>query len=200
MVIDENGECVENPDLELGYLATDTIIKPDAEPIDNVTKFAWDSDDYETVTRYIRYTEEELEGQRREEFEKQKEYQINVAAELFVQTNAQQLSDDQAFSVSALFLEWDSANSYKVGEIRRYNGSIYRCIQAHDGQETWNPKDAVSLWARITEPGTIPEWEQPRNEAPFMKGDKVSHNGNVWVSNIDNNVWEPGVYGWSVVE
>ena len=29
-----------------------------------------------------------------------------------------------------------------------------------------------------------------------MKGDRVTHGGRTWVSTIDNNVWEPGVYGW----
>jgi hypothetical protein len=29
-----------------------------------------------------------------------------------------------------------------------------------------------------------------------MEGDKVLHNEETWVSIIDNNVWEPGVYGW----
>lgn len=32
-----------------------------------------------------------------------------------------------------------------------------------------------------------------------MTGDKVRHNDKVWISIIDNNVWEPGVYGWNEV-
>ena len=30
---------------------------------------------------------------------------------------------------------------------------------------------------------------------PYMKGDKVTHGGKVWVSTVDNNVWEPGATG-----
>ena len=30
-----------------------------------------------------------------------------------------------------------------------------------------------------------------------MKGAKVSRNSKHWISDVDNNVWEPGVYGWS---
>jgi hypothetical protein len=26
---------------------------------------------------------------------------------------------------------------------------------------------------------------------------KVSHNDKHWVSDYDNNVWEPGVFGWT---
>ena len=31
------------------------------------------------------------------------------------------------------------------------------------------------------------------------KGDKVTNNGKTWQSTTDNNVWEPGVYGWEEV-
>jgi len=35
-------------------------IKHDAKPIDNVTKFAWDDDDYEEIEEWFEHTEEEL--------------------------------------------------------------------------------------------------------------------------------------------
>ena len=44
---------------------------------------------------------------------------------------------------------------------------------------------------------TIPEWVQPDSTNSYSKGDKVTHNGKTWVSDIDNNVWEPGVYVWT---
>jgi len=28
----------------------------------------------------------------------------------------------------------------------------------------------------------------------------VRHNGSIWVSLTDYNVWEPGVYGWEIYE
>lgn len=31
----------------------------------------------------------------------------------------------------------------------------------------------------------------------YANGDKVTHNEKKWVSDVDSNVWEPGVYGWS---
>lgn len=40
-------------------------------------------------------------------------------------------------------------------------------------------------------------WAQPGSTNPYMLGDKVRHNGKIWMSTIDNNVWEPGVYGWA---
>ena len=32
------------------------------------------------------------------------------------------------------------------------------------------------------------------------KGAKCSHNGKHWMSDVDNNVWEPGAYGWTEAE
>lgn len=46
---------------------------------------------------------------------------------------------------------------------------------------------------------TVPAWVQPDSTNAYMKGDKVEHNGKTWESDIDNNVWEPSVYGWSEV-
>lgn len=43
----------EQCDLETGYLREETIIRPNAVPIDDVTKFAWADEDYETIQRYI---------------------------------------------------------------------------------------------------------------------------------------------------
>lgn len=63
------------------------------------------------------------------------------------------------------------------------------------------PTDAVSLWAKILipDPTVIPEWQQPESTNPYMKGDKVTHQGKTWQSTIDNNVWEPGIYGWETI-
>ena len=46
----------------------------------------------------------------------------------------------------------------------------------------------------------IPEWVQPDSTNPYMAGDKVTHNGAIWTSTVDNNVWEPGIYGWEEVD
>jgi len=47
----------------------------------------------------------------------------------------------------------------------------------------------------------VAEWRQPTGaQDAYHNGDKVTHNGSTWISTIDNNVWEPGVYGWNKVE
>ena len=40
-------------DLAIGELRSEVIIRPDAEPIDNETKYAWADEDYEEILRYV---------------------------------------------------------------------------------------------------------------------------------------------------
>ena len=59
-IIDENGNDVSDVDESKGQLTNATVIRQDAAPIDNKTKWAWDDDDYETVQVYRPYTDEEF--------------------------------------------------------------------------------------------------------------------------------------------
>ena len=40
-------------------LLEETIIRPEAAPVDNVTKFAWAEEDYETIWRYVQIPAEQ---------------------------------------------------------------------------------------------------------------------------------------------
>ena len=91
------------------------------------------------------------------------------------------------------------AASYAAGDRIQYNGKLYKCLQAHTAQADWNPVDAPSLWAEVLagQDGTaIGEWVQPDSTNPYMRGDRVSYNGKIYESEVDNNVWAPSVYGW----
>lgn len=112
------------------------------------------------------------------------------------------LSDEDALEAVEFFPAWNVPADYVVGDRVRYEGMLYKCLQSHTSQTAWTPVDAPSLWAQvlIPDPEVIPEWVQPESTNPYMKGDKVKHNGMTWICDIDNNVWEPSVYGWSEVE
>lgn len=100
----------------------------------------------------------------------------------------------------AMYDEWSADSvAYTLNDIRQYNGLLYRCVQAHTSQATWTPEDAPSLWTHIADPAQEwPEWIQPTGaHNAYAKGAKVSHNGKHWISDVDANVWEPGVYGWT---
>ena len=111
------------------------------------------------------------------------------------------LDDTDALSSVELFPAWETDTNYAAGDRRTHNGILYRCLQEHTSQDTWAPEGASSLWAKvlIPDPEAIPEWEQPDSTNPHMQGDKVTHNGATWTSDLDYNPWEPGVYGWTQV-
>lgn len=114
-------------------------------------------------------------------------------------------TDEQAAATPELYPEWNASDKYAVGDRRRYDGVLYKCLQAHTGQSDWTPTAAPSLWAKVLvetdESGrqtTIKEWEQPDSTNPYHKGDKVTYKGKTYESSIDNNVWAPEAYpaGW----
>ena len=65
-ILNEQDEelTLDQCDLETGYLREETIIRPDAAPIDDITKFAWADEDYETIQRYVTVPEEQRQAQR----------------------------------------------------------------------------------------------------------------------------------------
>lgn len=110
------------------------------------------------------------------------------------------LTEEQMEQATDLFPAWDGDGvEYVVDDRVKYGGLLYKCVQNHTSQPTWNPVDAPSLWSRSADPGEEwPEWIQPTGaHDAYKKGDKVSHNGKHWTSDIDANTYEPGVYGWT---
>lgn len=113
-----------------------------------------------------------------------------------IEQASESLPDTIATDVPDLFPNWETDTDYAIGDRRQYDGTLWKCIQAHHSQDDWTPDVAVSLWAR-TSADEWPEWIQPTGASDaYMEGDKVSHNSKHWISTADNNVWEPGVFGW----
>lgn len=117
------------------------------------------------------------------------------------------ISDSQKMEIASLYTHWATNRNYTVGEIVKSGlnkdgePQLYQVLQAHTSQEDWLPKDTPSLYKAIgfTE-SEIPIWTQPLGATDaYALGDKVAHNDKVWISDVDANIWEPGVYGWSEV-
>ena len=115
-----------------------------------------------------------------------------------IELAAKSLNDKEALDAVELYPAWSAEQEYQAGIRVQFGGLLYRCLQDHRAQAGWDPAQAVSLWARvlIQEPGTVPQWVQPDSTNPYKKGDRVTHQGKTWISLMDGNVWEPGVYGW----
>ena len=111
------------------------------------------------------------------------------------------LAEEDLGQIVDLWPAWAAGVSYAIDEIVRHEGSLYKAVQAHTSQADWAPPDVPSLFAEITPPGLIAEWVQPTGgHDAYQTGDMVTHNGHTWVSTVDANVWEPGVYGWTQEE
>lgn len=121
---------------------------------------------------------------------KREEAKAIIAALVTMRESA---TDEQALAAPALYPAWRPDTAYTVGARVLYNDILYKVLQDHTSQETWTPDAAPSLFAKVLIPDAdvIPEWEQPDSTNPYMTGDKVSHNGYIWESLLDNNVWEP---------
>lgn len=113
-------------------------------------------------------------------------------------TIASGLTDAEAVAATCLYPKW-SGNSiaYVKGQRVQDDGVLYTVLQNHTSQAGWKPTAAPSLFAKvlIPDPTVVPEWEQPDSTNPYMKGNKVRHLGKIWLSLVDNNVWEPGAIG-----
>ena len=117
------------------------------------------------------------------------------------QINSLAVDDNTALRMREFYPDWAAGQGYPVGFKVQRGGALYKVLQAHTSQDGWEPENAPSLFAKVLIPDetVIPEWEQPDSTNAYSKGDKVTHNGKTWVSDVDNNVWEPGVYGWMEV-
>ncbi|UNI72454.1 MAG: ChiA1 [Chaetfec virus UA24_244] len=114
------------------------------------------------------------------------------------------LPEERAMEIADLYEPWATGKAYKAGKIVKYGVNadgetqLYSVLQSHTSQEDWTPNTAASLYKPMGfEPDGTPMWTQPLGATDaYMKGDRVTHNGKEWISTIDSNVWEPGVYGW----
>lgn len=106
------------------------------------------------------------------------------------------LDDATALTGVELFPPWKLI-AYSAGDRVQYNGTLYKCVQAHTAQSDWTPDATPALWVIVTVE-EWPEWVQPAgSHDSYAKDAKVTHNGERWISDVDSNVWEPGVYGWT---
>ena len=109
---------------------------------------------------------------------------------------AENLSDETALDYTELYPQWLIDHSYSIGDRVRDEDVLYKCVQSHTSQSDWQPHLTPALWT-VVSIEEWPEWRQPTGaQDAYSFGDKVSHNGKHWISDYDNNVWEPGVYGW----
>ena len=102
-----------------------------------------------------------------------------------------------------LFVVWDANWTGKVGTIVSDEGKLYRKINSDFATPFPQSKPSAdkSQWKEIGNPADEwPPWAQPLGaHDAYSKLDKVSYSGKHWISDVNGNVWQPGVYGWTEV-
>lgn len=107
-----------------------------------------------------------------------------------------ELDDEAMLDLIEIYPVWSGEGvSYEVGAVVRYEGRLFKVIQAHVSQADWFPSTATaSLFREILPAGVIPEWVQPTGaHDAYNIGDRVVFNGAVYESLIDGNVWSPEI-------
>lgn len=113
-----------------------------------------------------------------------------------IEQMAVNLDDETALDNVNVFPSWKVNTEYQVGDRVRHNEILYKVLQAHTSQADWTPDVAVSLFT-VVSLDEYPEWVQPTGaHDAYNIGDKVTYDSLHWISTVDANVWQPGVYGW----
>ena len=109
------------------------------------------------------------------------------------------LDDEAALTGVELFPAWVVGKAYAVNDRAQYNGTLYKCIQAHTSQADWTPDATPALWKTVSL-DEYPEWVQPTGaHDAYNIGDKVTYNGQHYVCTSNANVYAPDVYGWDLI-
>lgn len=115
--------------------------------------------------------------------------------------SAAELQDDaHALDSIYLFPQWKENLSVVVNTRYRYNDELYRVVQSHTTQADWTPDVTPALWTKVSIE-EWPEWVQPIGASDaYNIGDKVTYNGQHYVSLINGNSWSPSDYpaGWEL--
>lgn len=108
------------------------------------------------------------------------------------------LDDETALTGVELFPAWVVGKAYVVNDRAQYNGTLYKCVQAHTSQSDWMPSATPALWV-VVSVDEYPEWVQPTGaHDAYNIGDKVTYNGQHYVCTSNANVYAPDVYGWQL--
>jgi len=106
-----------------------------------------------------------------------------------------------------------TAGNAVAGTLYRYaDEELWWCIQTFS-RSTFSAPPATypALIRRMRRPGEVLPWKQPLDQFDAYKlvnaftgqPDQATHNGQTWrvvqADGAGNNVWAPGVFGWTVV-
>ena len=111
------------------------------------------------------------------------------------QINTLTVDDNTALRMKQFYPTWAENTAYSVGHKVRYDGELYKCIQAHTSIVTWEPVNAVSLWEKINEThdGTIDDAIPYSGNMALTAGKYYTQNDVIYLCTRDtgNPVYHP---------
>ena len=160
-------------------------------------------------TVYVTISDEDLYFQRR--LKAAEIMLLDVALEK-ANTVFETLTPEKQNEAKYLFPRWVDLIGTFIDKTKviyvQHDDVVYLIAQSHTAQSNWIPGTAgtEALYSAVVAPGTIGPWVQPTGAhdvyntfgSGLPKSDPVTHNGQTWKSTVNNNNWEPGVYGWEI--
>ena len=67
------------------------------------------------------------------------------------QVNTLAVDDNTALRMKDFYPQWTEGIAYTVDFKVQYNGRLYKVLQPHTSQATWEPTNAASLWTEVNE-------------------------------------------------
>lgn len=174
----QNGKLVVNPNAdilaELGYKPIERMERPSDGKI--YKQEYVDSGSYITV-KWVEDYAAEFE-------EKNRSLTTEEVFKMLItqQINTLEVDDNTAFRMKNFYPEWAAGVSYEAGFKVQRNAKLWRVVQSHTSQATWEPENAPSLWEVINETheGTI--------------DDPIPYSGNMALENGKYYIQDSAIY------
>lgn len=130
---------------------------------------------------------------------------IQSFAKMSFQMTAPTLKPTQILQFEVLVDDW-TKGEYKIGDIRKHNGQVWKCVQAHNNANNPDiePSKSPAHWVfyKSKDVKYAKHYIQPQGaHDAYMKDEYMIFEGKTYKSIIDNNVWNPRDYsqGWKVM-
>lgn len=133
--------------------------------------------------------------------------ELRKALQLYAQT----ITDDSTkMALTSIYPTYEElvmrGSIVAAGTVCRYGVNSFGENQLYEFISNYTPVDSYTPDSDITHYKKIgfdnsgnPIWTQPFGATDaYSLNDIVAHKGQIWISGISANVWEPGVSGWSI--
>ena len=98
------------------------------------------------------------------------------------------------------FEPWAAGTTYLRGALVSHGERVWRSTRAHTSAEATSPGCDGAPWEMLVDEwGGATVWVQPAAGHGYAVGDRVIWAYRLWESEVADNIYLPGVYGWRAV-